>query len=84
MKRDSTDYFIPLEHETRPTVTTAAAAFYLCRQPQTLRIWACKEDGPIRPIRVHGRLAWRVSDIRQLLNIGSVSQGAWSSSPSGM
>jgi len=61
--------FAPLEHETRPTVSTAAAAYYLCRQPQTLRGWACKEDGPLRPVRIHGRLAWRVADLRRVLGV---------------
>jgi hypothetical protein len=59
----------PLDQETRPNVTTAAAAFYLCRQEQTLRVWACKENGPIRPLRVHGRLAWPVRDLRDLLRV---------------
>lgn len=58
-----------LESVTRPTVETAAAAYYLNRQPQTLRTWACFENGPIRPIRINGRLAWRVSDIRNVLGI---------------
>lgn len=63
------EQFPPLEHVTRPTVETAAAAFYLNRQQQTLRIWACTEQGPIRPIRVNGRLAWRVADIKALLGV---------------
>jgi hypothetical protein len=58
---------IPLEQETRFTVETASAAFHLNRRPQTMRSWACFENGPIRPIRIHGRLAWRVSDIRTML-----------------
>lgn len=63
------EQFPPLEHVTRPTVETAAAAFYLNRRPQTMRIWACTEQGPIRPIRVNGRLAWRVADIKALLGV---------------
>jgi hypothetical protein len=59
--------FPPLELVTRPTVNTEAAAFYLNRAPQTLRKWACLENGPLRPIRVYGRLAWKISDIRALL-----------------
>ncbi len=59
--------FPPLEQITRPTVPTDAAAYYLNRQPQTLRAWACLENGPIRPIRINGRLAWRVSDLQSLL-----------------
>lgn len=57
----------PLEIETRNVVDTATAAFHLNRKPQTLRVWACYEDGPIRPIRVNGRLAWPVAAIRSLL-----------------
>lgn len=57
----------PIDAETRAVVDTATAAFHLNRRPQTLRVWACYEDGPIRPIRVHGRLAWPVADIRRLL-----------------
>ena len=61
--------FLPLERVTTPTVKTDAAAHYLNRQPRTLRIWACKENGPIRPIRINGRLAWRVSDIKRVLGM---------------
>lgn len=61
--------FTPLAHETRPTVDTAAAAHYLNRRPQTLRGWACLENGPIRPIRICGRLAWNVADIKSLLKV---------------
>lgn len=59
--------FTPIEIETRTVVDTATAAIHLNRQPQTLRVWACYEDGPIRPIRVNGRLAWPVAEIRRLL-----------------
>lgn len=59
--------FPPLSLITSPTVPTAQAAHYTNRKPQTLRAWACREDGPIRPIRVNGRLAWRVADIRRVM-----------------
>ncbi len=62
--------FTPLEQVTRPTVPTADAAHYLNRQPQTLRAWACLENGALRPIRINGRLAWSVAAIRALLNGG--------------
>jgi hypothetical protein len=61
--------FPPLEAVTRPTVDTAAAAYYTNRQEQTLRGWACKEDGPIRPLRINGRLAWPVAELRRVLNV---------------
>lgn len=56
------------EGHALPTNEAAAA---LCRSPQTLRKWACLESGPIRPIRVNGRLAWRVADLRRLLSGGA-------------
>lgn len=61
-------HFPPLEQVTRPTVPTDAAAYYLNRRPQTLRAWACLENGALRPVRISGRLAWKVSDIKSLLN----------------
>jgi len=53
------------------TLTTAEAAVALNRKPQTLRMWACNENGPIRPVRVHGRLAWPANQIAALLNGGA-------------
>jgi hypothetical protein len=61
--------FVPLEHLARPTVTTREAGYYLNRSEQTLRIWACKENGAIRPIRINGRLAWSVADIKRVLGV---------------
>lgn len=61
----------PLEHVTRPTLPTDQAAYYLNRKSQTLRAWACLENGAMRPVRINGRLAWKVSDIRALLNGGA-------------
>ena len=60
---------VPLAHETRATLNTAEAARHLSRAPQTLRFWACKGTGPLRPIRVNGRLAWPVAEISRLLGI---------------
>lgn len=59
---------VPLEQETRTALPTREAAHHLNRKIQTLHIWACKEIGPIRPVRVNGRLAWLVVDIRRALN----------------
>ena len=61
--------FPPLESVTRPTVDTAAAAFYLNRRPQTMRGWACTEQGPLRPLRINGRLAWPVAELRRVLGV---------------
>lgn len=59
----------PLDREPRAAVDTNCAAFHLNRKPQTLRGWACNEDGPLRPLRVHGRLAWPVAEIRRVLGV---------------
>lgn len=55
-----------LTSETREHVDTACAAYHLGRKVQTLRAWACRENGPLRPMRIHGRLAWAVADLRRL------------------
>ena len=62
-------HYQPLEHVTRPAVTTGEAAYYLNRRPQTLRGWACAEDGPLRPVRINGRLAWPVAELRRVLGV---------------
>jgi hypothetical protein len=62
MSRD--DQFVELP----AVLSTAVAAAYINRKPQTLRKWACLEIGPLQPIRINGRLAWRVSDLRALLH----------------
>lgn len=59
----------PLEHVTRPNLTTAETAHYLNRRPQTLRAWACLENGPIRPRRIGGLLAWPTVEIKALAGV---------------
>lgn len=63
--------FIPLDQETRTHVSTKVMCYHLGRKEQTARGWACHEDGPLRPIRIHGRLAWAVDDIRRILGVTS-------------
>lgn len=63
--------FPPLDQENRSHVDTACAAFHLTRQAQTLRTWACLENGPLRPSRINRRLAWPVSEIKRLLAGGA-------------
>jgi hypothetical protein len=60
---------VPLAAELRATLPTPEAAFHLNRAQQTLRLWAMREDGPIRPIRIHGRLAWPVAELRRMLGV---------------
>ncbi len=59
----------PLAHEPRSTLCTNEAAAHLNRAPQTLRQWAMRECGPLRPIRINGRLAWPVADIKRLMGV---------------
>lgn len=66
--RERLDFQPTVRGEMRSHVDTNTAARLLGRASQTLRKWACYEDGPLRPVRVNGRLAWPVADIRQLLN----------------
>jgi hypothetical protein len=60
--------YAALVYENRTAIDTNAAAFHLGRKPQTLRKWASSECGPLRPVRINGRLAWSVADIKRLLN----------------
>lgn len=59
----------PLNEVTRPNLKTEEAAFYLNRRPQTLRAWACLENGPIRPRRIGGLLAWSTSEVKALAGV---------------
>ena len=68
MQTTAPQQFPTLESVTRPTVDTAAAAYYLNRRPQTLRCWAMKQH-PIRPLNINGRLAWPVSELRRVLGV---------------
>lgn len=73
MRINITQEIPPLETVTSPTVPTKAAAHYVNRKDQTMRSWACLENGPILPVRINGRLHWRVSDIKALLEGGDHS-----------
>ena len=60
---------VALACETRTILPTQEAAFHLNRAQQTLRLWACLENGPIRPLRINGRLAWPVAELRRVLGL---------------
>ena len=64
-----TEQFPPIEKVSRPNVPTEQAAYYLDRQQQTLRAWSSSELGPLRPIRINGRLAWPVTELRRVLGV---------------
>jgi len=61
--------YLPLAQITRPNLTTAEAAHHLNRRPQTLRAWACLENGPIRPRRINSRLAWPTEQVKALAGV---------------
>ena len=61
----------PLELETRSALPTLEAAFHLNRAEQTLRLWAMRQNGPLQPIRINGRLAWPVGELRRVLQVTS-------------
>lgn len=69
----STVHVIPLERESRASLPTPEAAYHLNRAQQTLRLWAMRENGPIRPLRINGRLAWPVAELRRLLNVQALA-----------
>jgi hypothetical protein len=60
---------VSLERETRAALPTQEAAFHLNRAQQTLRLWAMREDGPLRPIRINGRLGWPTAELRRILGV---------------
>ena len=63
------DGFPDIRTESRTHVPTITAARWLNRKEQTLRGWACFENGPLLPLRLNGRLAWSVDSIRRLLGV---------------
>ena len=61
----------PLEQVNKPNLKTEEAAYYLNRRPQTLRGWACLENGPIRPRRIGGLLAWPTAGVKELAGLAA-------------
>jgi len=65
------------KNELPRMLTTMEAAAALKRRPATLRLWACRGDGPISPIRLNrrgGPLLWREADILALLSGDAAEQ----------
>lgn len=61
---------VPLEREARANLPTSEAAAHLNRAEQTLRLWSMRDGtGPIRPLRINGRLAWPVAELRRVLGV---------------
>lgn len=51
----------------RDNLTTAEAAHFLNLKPQTLRRWACYQNGLISPARVGRRLGWPVKEVAEVI-----------------
>jgi hypothetical protein len=62
-------HFPPLESVTKPNLTTAEVAHYLNLAPQTMRVHACRETGPIRPLRICGRLNWSTAETKRIVGV---------------
>ena len=62
---------VPLSNERRAALPTSETAAHLGRKAQTLRAWACKGTGPIKPLKINGRLAWQTADVKRLLGMQS-------------
>ncbi|GGP23026.1 DNA-binding protein [Silvimonas iriomotensis] len=52
----------------RELLSTKEAAPQVNRTTHTLYKWSLNENGPIKPVRILGRLGWRVTDLAALLN----------------
>jgi hypothetical protein len=63
----------PLTLVNKPNLTTAEAAYYLNRRPQTLRGWAYLENFPtgLRCNRIGGLLAWNTNSVKALVAGGT-------------
>lgn len=63
------DCFPPLETVTKPNLTTKEFCFYTNLAEQTAWLYACKESGPVRPIRIGRRLNWPTQAVKQLCGV---------------
>ena len=63
--------FPPLESVTKPTLTTKEFCFYTNLAEQTAWVWACKESGPVRPIRIGRRLGWPTAAVKKLCGVAA-------------
>lgn len=61
--------FPPLEQVTKPVLTTSEFCFYTNLAKQTAWLWACKEHGKVRPVRIGGRLGWPTRATKELLGV---------------
>jgi hypothetical protein len=63
--------FPPLELVTKPNLTTKEFCFYTNLAEQTAWLYACKESGPVRPIRIGRRLNWPTKAVKELCGVAA-------------
>ena len=63
------EQFPPLEQVTKPNLTTKEFCFYTNLAEQTAWLYACKESGPVRPIRIGRRLNWPTKAVKTLCGV---------------
>ena len=63
--------FQPLELVTRPVLTTKELCHYANIAEQTAWVWACKESGPVRPIRIGRRLGCPTTAVKKLCGVAA-------------
>lgn len=69
LEMNNNQAFESIENVKTITVPTRQAAYYLNRSQQTMRNWAMRGNGAIIPLKINGRLAWPVKEIKILLGI---------------
>lgn len=65
------EVFPPLETVTKPLLTTSEYCWYTNFAKQTAWLHACKENGPIRPVRVGSRLGWPTKAVKELVGVAA-------------
>ena len=63
--------FLPLEAQTKPLLTTKEYAHYLNLQEQTAWVQACKQSGPVRPVKVGRMLGWPTKAVKQICGVAA-------------
>lgn len=61
--------YAPLEMVTKPLLTTGELCHYTNIAQQTAWLWACKESGPVRPVRIGRRLGWPTAAVKKLCGV---------------
>lgn len=70
-RRAATEQFPPLELVTKPNLTTKELCHYANIAEQTAWVWACKESGLVRPIRIGRRLNWPTAAVKKLCGVAA-------------